>query len=174
MLVFLDTEFTDLVEGARLISLGLVAANGATFYAETSPAEWCDEASDFVVEAVVPHLAGAPEARIGIASRLAAWLQALPDPPVQLVLDSAYDWVQVRELFDQHGGWPACLASRPVYFAPWSSESTAVQDAAEAARTGYFRDHGLPEHHALNDAHALRLSYAAVRRILDGRADAPT
>ena len=173
MLIFLDTEFTDLVESAKLISLGLVAENGATFYAETLPTLWRDEASDFVLAEVVPHLANTPETRTEIASRLTAWLEDLPDPPTQFVLDSEYDWVHVWELFDEYGSWPACLATRPVFFAPWSSENTAVQDAAEATRTAYFRERGVPEHHALNDAHALRLSYLAVLRILDGQADAP-
>lgn len=56
MLVFLDTEFTDL-DSPRLISIGLVAQDGQQFYGELT--DWkLQECSSFVIEAVLPHLEG--------------------------------------------------------------------------------------------------------------------
>ncbi|HEY6609913.1 MAG TPA: hypothetical protein VIZ86_02095 [Pseudomonas sp.] len=54
--IYLDTEFTQLSLDRRLISLALVAANGAEFYVELSDG-WCaDDCSEFVHEHVLPQL----------------------------------------------------------------------------------------------------------------------
>ncbi|NMG47781.1 hypothetical protein GO613_06685 [Azoarcus communis] len=165
MLIFLDTEFTDLTDDAALISLGIVTEEMSTFYAETHASNWQTEASNFVRQHVVPQLTGCTEDRMAIAHRLRSWLLALDDKPAQLVIDSEHDWRQIWRLFDEHGGWPSSLAPQPIYFTPWSASSFAVRDAAEFARTTFFAQHGLMDHHALNDARALRASYLAAAKI---------
>ena len=55
MLLFVDTEFTDFYD-PHLVSIGLAAATGETFYAEVPYRR--DQCSDFVKEVVI-HLLGA-------------------------------------------------------------------------------------------------------------------
>jgi hypothetical protein len=55
MLIFLDTEFTELSQKAQLISLGLIDENGSTFYAEFDDFD-INQASDFVVQNIIPNL----------------------------------------------------------------------------------------------------------------------
>lgn len=164
MLLFLDTEFTDLVAAPNLISLGLVADNGETFYAELTRTLWYAQASEFVLAEVARQFTGwAEESPRAVVQRLRAWLQrpSIAATPAQLVLDSDYDWRLFSELVRAHGGWPAALVPTPLCFAPWSLDNT-LRKVAEQARARYFADHGLREHHALIDAHALRASYRAV------------
>lgn len=60
MLVFFDTEFTELGIDPRLISIGLVSEDGErTFYAELSDTHVPSDCSDFAREAALPHLEGA-------------------------------------------------------------------------------------------------------------------
>ena len=55
MLVFIDTEFTNLGKDAQLISVGAVSEFGEKFYAEISDYDTSLE-SDFVKENVIPNL----------------------------------------------------------------------------------------------------------------------
>lgn len=56
MRVFLDTEFTGLSSDPRLLSIGLVAENGAEFYIELTDG-WSEEnCSAWVREHVIPLL----------------------------------------------------------------------------------------------------------------------
>lgn len=58
MLIYLDTEFTELARDAKLLSIGLVSENGTSFYAELADG-WClDDCSDFVVQVVLPLMEG--------------------------------------------------------------------------------------------------------------------
>lgn len=58
MLVFLDTEFTDLVPGNKLISIALVDENEDWFYAELTDTYEIKDCSDFVKAFVLPFLRG--------------------------------------------------------------------------------------------------------------------
>lgn len=58
MKLYLDTEFTDLVPGARLISIALVDENEDYFYAELIDTYAVEHCSDFVKAHVLPHLRG--------------------------------------------------------------------------------------------------------------------
>jgi hypothetical protein len=57
MLIFFDTEFTDLCIGSRLIGIGLISEDGREFYAELSDTYEIKDCCDFVQEEVLPHLA---------------------------------------------------------------------------------------------------------------------
>lgn len=97
MLVFLDTEFTDL-DNPRLISIGLVAQEGQQFYGELT--DWqLQECSSFVTGAVLPHLKGGAAAmsREGLQERLRSWSNAFGEP-VTLISDSPMDWELISEL----------------------------------------------------------------------------
>lgn len=59
VLVFFDTEFTDLSVDAQLISIGLVSEDGERmFYAELSDTYSPKDCSDFTREMVMPLLEG--------------------------------------------------------------------------------------------------------------------
>lgn len=58
MLIFLDTEFTQLDFEAKLISVGLVSEDGGEFYAELADTYQVKECGDFTREVVLPLLEG--------------------------------------------------------------------------------------------------------------------
>lgn len=94
-LVYLDSEFTELNINPKLISIGFVSEDGAqTFYAELTNTYQPSDYSDFVREAVLPHLEGGA-ARMDmheLTLRLGNWLEGF-EQPVQLATDSlSWDW----------------------------------------------------------------------------------
>lgn len=58
MRIFLDTEFTNLAPGAKLISIALVDEDENYFYAELTDTYTVDDCSDFVKANVLPYLNG--------------------------------------------------------------------------------------------------------------------
>jgi hypothetical protein len=157
MLIFFDTEFTDLSGNAKLISIGLVDEIGdRTFYVELSDTWGKRELSDFAEMEVLPQL-GDASARISkddLRRQLAAWLATFGGH-VQLATDSeSWDWIWIVDLFGTPGSamWPACLAQKPQLLPPTSGFLAAVENAFTT---------GLRQHHALDDAKANRLAWLA-------------
>ena len=64
MLLFLDTEFTDLINDPRLLSVGIVSAteDGSEFYAEVNNHSRLSAANDFVQDGVIPQFGNVPGA----------------------------------------------------------------------------------------------------------------
>ena len=156
MLIFFDTEFTELGIDPRLISIGLVAEDGErAFYAELSDTYAPDDCGDFARLAVLPQLEGGA-ARMTFAElgeRLVSWLQAFAEP-VTLVTDSlAWDWPWVHEILGEHGTWPDNLDTRPEILRLTDEFNRAVEHAFAG---------GLRRHHALDDAKANRLGWMAL------------
>lgn len=152
MLIFFDTEFTDLSIDPKLISIGLVSEDGREFYAELSDTFQAAECCAFVHEAVMPHLSGgeALMTMCELTLRLGAWLEDF-EQPVKLATDSiSWDWPWIQEIFYVTGTWPANLDGKPAVL----SFSAVFDDAMEKA----FAD-GLRRHHALDDAKANRLGW---------------
>jgi hypothetical protein len=58
MLLFLDTEFTDLIPGNKLISIALVDEHEDFFYAELTDTYELADCSDFVKSFILPFLRG--------------------------------------------------------------------------------------------------------------------
>lgn len=58
MILYIDTEFTDLIPGNKLISIALVDENEEYFYAELTDTYELSDCSDFVKEHVLPYLLG--------------------------------------------------------------------------------------------------------------------
>jgi hypothetical protein len=56
MKLFLDCEFTQLNQSAKLISLALVAETGQEFYVELTDTYLVEDCSDFVIQHVLPQL----------------------------------------------------------------------------------------------------------------------
>ena len=148
MLVFIDTEFTNF-HNPKLISIGLASETGETFYAEIPyPRAEC---SDFVKEVVAPLLGAsavdfcdADELR----ERLRTWLLLVKrHDDIDVCFDSGYDWRLFGEVFNNQ--LPSFCRGRNIGF----------YEVNELLRYDFHRRNQRPEHHALNDAEALRYSF---------------
>lgn len=159
MLVFFDTEFTELSKDSCLISIGLISEDGKEFYAELYDAyEIPRRYSPFVQEAVLPHLTGG-DSRISMETltlRLGNWLKSI-DSPVRLVTDSiSWDWPWIRKLFLLPGTWPENVDRIPV-----SLDELIDSPFYESIVEQEFQDHvpRLRRHHALDDAKGNRRAW---------------
>ena len=146
-MVFLDTEFTSFAS-PTLISIGMVASTGEEFYAEVPfPVV---AASPFVHEVVIPLLGSDPQAHCPpdeLHIRIREWLVIVrTDPGIVLCFDSRYDEDLFREIFD--GYPPALVRFRNV-----------SRNINELLRYEFHVKNRLPEHHALNDARAMRYAF---------------
>lgn len=108
MRLFLDCEFTQLSQQAKLISLALVAENGREFYVEVVDAWREVDCSDFVKQIVLPQLWGDSyslptiEARKALLDFLVSF-----DEELEIVTDAPqYDWELFCELAYDQGKWP--------------------------------------------------------------------
>lgn len=155
MLIFLDTEFTDFLD-CELVSIGLVSEDGQhEFYAERT--DYTDSrCSDFVRDAVLPHLGNIPGAactRSELTRRLWGWFSTLPRH-VQIATDSTHD----RDLL-----WDAFGEGLP------ENLDKSVFDLRPLIDTTVFNDEvccfherpNQPWHHALHDARAHRAGWLA-------------
>lgn len=117
MRYFFDTEFIEDGQSVTLLSLGLVAADGRSYYAENSTAD-LGNANAFVIANVIPLLGRDPNARktpLQIRDDLLKFIGR--DKPEFWGYYCAYDWVLFSQLFGDFdsyhklcGGWPMmCL-----------------------------------------------------------------
>lgn len=146
MRLFLDCEFTQLSNQAKLISLALVAEDGREFYVELL-GTWRDEdCSDFVKEIVLPQLWGETYSLPIVEARDALLaFQASFEGELEIVTDApAYDWELFCELVYDDGKWPRNVRNFPTD----AATLTALSDGAE-----------LP-HHALLDARIIAAMFA--------------
>lgn len=178
MLIFFDTEMTDLCADRKLISIGFVSEDGKReFYAELSDTYQLSDCSDFVREAVLPNLQGGDALMTmrDLSMRLVEWLLAF-DERVQFATDSfEWDWPWINFLFGDFGtylletspyweelenrdtpgrfagvGQPANVDSTPFLLQQTDAFKVAVEKAFE---------NDLRRHHALDDAKASRLGW---------------
>ena len=165
MLIFFDTEFTGLVVDPQLISIGFVAEDGRTFYAELSDTWRPENVGDFARVAVLPQLEGdgCLMTMQELTQRLTAWLENF-EQPVKLATDSlAWDWSWVQEIFYPIETWPANVDGKPLlltmnYLRNYDQFCHTVERAFAS---------GLRRHHALEDAKANRLGWIAAGGNID-------
>ncbi|WP_435018402.1 3'-5' exoribonuclease domain-containing protein [Tundrisphaera sp. TA3] len=106
MRIWFDTEFIEDGKAIDLMSIGLVAEDGRTYYAEC---EECDlsKASDWVRHNVIPHLAGARKPREVIAREI---VEFAGESPEFWAYYASYDWVALCQLYGPMvwlpKGWP--------------------------------------------------------------------
>lgn len=149
MKFFFDTEFIDDGRRIHLISIGISAEDGRTYYAELVPASllYSLGASDWVMLNVAPHLQGGAilKARDRVAADI---LGFVGDKPEFWAYVADYDWVALSQLYGP-------LTSRPEGW-PWTARDTfQIPD---------FKQHVVEPtnaHNALSDAIALRKSFEA-------------
>ena len=185
MLVFLDTEFTDLVIRPRLLSVGIVTdfGRGREFYAEVTDPDRIHGTSWYVLSAVLPlfgRVAHAACAYAELGARLSAFLGDLvadlqTDEFVELAHGYPLDWELVdRAIKDTDApSWESTRHRvRPVNvyeltgFGPGKRAAEAYLKAQDLAL--------LSRHHALCDVRALRLAYEAATRASAGPIRATT
>ncbi|MEX3999694.1 hypothetical protein AB4Y38_12440 [Paraburkholderia sp. EG285A] len=144
MRVFIDTEFTSL-HNPELISIALVAQNGAEFYGESSDFDQ-SLCSDFVREIVLPQL-GVP------AGRSMPYLELRREVQVWLGRISRRDRPVVCYDFDGDVKLLECLLGGELP-SGWRHEN--IWTKLSSVRVDeFFAEHG-HRHHALWDARANR------------------
>lgn len=184
MLIFFDTEFTDLCVNPSLISIGFVSEDGLReFYAELSNTYQITDCSDFVRESVLPHLQGgnALMSVRELAVKLIPWLKEFKEP-VQLATDSlAWDWPWMQVIYAEFGRYllENTLAWDDMRNAPSQLESAARPSNVSAKPVLLYEtsliptfdramehafENGLRRHHSLDDAKANRLGWLATSK----------
>ena len=180
MLLFLDTEFTDLVVLPRLLSVGLVGdipgrnaagcADAADFYAEVTDLDRLRSASWFALSAVLPQfgqVAGAGCSYHALGLRLGDHLRCLSTSLaagecVEIVFGYALDWDLV-DLAIRDADAPRWAFTRQ-RLKPCNVYDTTGFGAGALASQAYFRTQAqaaFGRHHALCDARALRAAWGA-------------
>jgi hypothetical protein len=156
MLVFFDTEFTELCPDARLISIGLVTEDGKhEFYAELSDTYGLADVGDFAREQVLPLLEGGEVLMTmpKLTIRLKNWLERF-DIPIQLATDSlAWDWPWIQEIYSDLNTWPQNLDGNPLILGQSAEMNLAIENAFAG---------GLRRHHSLDDAKANRIAWLKI------------
>lgn len=152
MLIFMDTEFTQLGPHADLISIGLVAEDGRQFYGERRDFDGAS-VSPFVRAVVLPLLGKQPECiYVGNSLRDAVtrWLYGFEEAEggAEVRVDFNGDWELLAQL----------LAHDVPGFITWSNVWYQVD---QTVRHHFFELTGLPAHHSLYDALAFRAAYRA-------------
>lgn len=147
MRLFLDCEFTQLSQQAKLISLALVAEDGREFYVEVIDAWREEDCSEFVREIVLTQLWGGEYAMPIIEARSALLrFLATYDEELEVVTDAPeYDWELFCELAYDNGKWPRNVRNYPTN----ATTMAAMNDGEE-----------LP-HHALLDARIIASMFTA-------------
>lgn len=145
-LVFLDTEFT-CFSNPELISIGLASSSGKEFYAEAQYD--VSSCSDFVRRTVIPLLSHARRiSNFQIHAEILNWLTSLRTKyPTVICCDSDYDRILFLRLFAKN--LPEFLIIRTISCRHFDGNK----------KTEFYLENQLNEHHALNDAMALRHSF---------------
>lgn len=146
MRLYLDTEFSDLVPEAKLISIAMVDENGDGFYAELTDTYMVEDCSDFTKENVLPYLLGSQYqmTRIECSLKLGAWIE---DHNCHCVLSTdapSWDMPFVMDLFADL--WPNNLEKKHVFLTRYTA------DEFEEKR----KELNLNQHNALHDALIMR------------------
>ena len=177
MIIFLDTEFTDLVIEPRLLSIGMVAAAKVDieFYAEVTDRDRIHAACWFAMDVVLPQFGKIARAGCSYASlgaRLRVFVERTvatlaPDELVEIAFTYDLDWELAQRAMLDAGGMPEDRAWRRLD--PRNVYGVTESIPARAAAETYFsKQVGAPiaRHHALCDARALRIAVEAsvVRR----------
>jgi len=107
MRFWFDTEFYEKGRTIDLISIGIVAADGRQYYAETRMAKLLCSRSEWLENNVLPHLIGPIRDVSVIADEIVDFMGEKPEIWAYF---AAYDWVVLCQLFgtmmDLPKGWP--------------------------------------------------------------------
>lgn len=140
MRIWFDTEFIEDGKTIDLLSIGLVAEDGRTYYAETN--DWIPgKASQWVKDNVLPHMQGgeAIKPRDVIAREIEAFAGERPE---FWAYYADYDWVALCQLYGTMmqlpDGWPKYCRD--------------LKQVCDAVGNPKLPPQETQEHHALADA----------------------
>jgi hypothetical protein len=176
---FLDTEFTDLINNPRLLSVGIVGSGAhseAQFYAEVTDRKRLAGANNFVKDAVLPQFGKVPGAACTyqeLGHRLAEFFKELtaslnpalnPGGLIEVAYDYSMDWELVEYAIKDAGQkrWD----SLSKFLSPVNVNNITGTIVGELSAQAYFesrRNELFGRHHALCDARALRFAYEAAK-----------
>lgn len=175
MIVFLDTEFTDLLR-PELLSMGLVSLDGREHYVELNLSSEVGiarrrAASNFVLfEGVLDQwdkVANAALTEWEMGRRTGEWLLSMSEEArarVEVAFDYPVDFELLALSVRNAGLWERVRESvLPVNIGALSGSPNGEIAAEECFRA--LRKRGLCRHHALADALALRAAYQAVKAL---------
>lgn len=150
MLIFLDTEFSDLYE-PYLISIGLVSLDGRELYLECAGISYAI-CSDFVRAAVLPHLNGKCSTPVQISDRISDFLLPYGFDITFFSDAPKYDVELIK---------PFIPAKVPLnYVVPSFDDEQDERKYRLCIEHAYA--HGLRRHHALDDARANAFAWKTV------------
>lgn len=182
MKVFLDTEFTGLHKDTGLISIGLIAENGRTFYAElndydkTQVDEWIQkQVIDNLIFKNYPEIfpkgfmSGINDYMMKgntkqVGKRLADWLDQFKEQVLIWSDCLAYDWVLFNNLFGTAFDIPKC-----VYYIPFDicTLFAAVGEDPDVSREEFAGFKGISaKHNALHDAKVIKACFEILKKRL--------
>ena len=138
MKFWFDTEFIEDGKTIDLLSIGIVAEDGRTFYAEPMEANH-DAASDWVKNNVLPYLKGPRIPRNIIAKNL---IDFMGENPEIWAYYADYDWVALCQLFGTMMELPST----------WPMYCRDVKQLCDSLGNPTLPKQNTTEHHALNDA----------------------
>jgi len=161
--IFFDTEFTGLHQRTTLISIGLVAETGETFYAELDDYDK-SQLDDWLLKNVIPNLGGADvigdQREVSIA--LTNWLAQFKQ--VEMWADTlAYDWVLFCDLFGD-----AFKIPKNVYYIPFDIATLfKIKGIDPDVNREQFAglQAGMQKHNALWDAKVIKACYEKLEKI---------
>lgn len=170
--IFLDTEFTDLRQDCKLISIGLTDIHGNTFYAETEDCYTNEDCSPWVRDNILPTLKyGNTGIRLGviednfsckassyqIRTRLMEWFKKISgDKQILIVSDClAYDWTLFVELVrDEKDLFPM----NEIFYVPVDIMGILIARGLDIdiTREDLVSMSGEDKHNSLHDAEVIR------------------
>jgi hypothetical protein len=163
MKIFFDTEFTGLYQATSLISIGMIADDGRTLYAELDNYEpGQGYITDWIKENVIANLDGK-----NVVSReeLAKQIEKFIEPYKQVEIWSdclAYDWV----LFNQIWGG-AFEIPKSIYYIPFDiCTLMKIKGVDPDINREEFAGITGQKHNALHDARVIKACYEKLNSLL--------
>lgn len=155
MKIFFDTEFTGLKQDAELLSIGIIAEDGRTFYAEKANAKDLN-VDDWIKDNVIAHFTGQGEFEKveDLQERIEYFLK--PYKSVEVWSDClAYDWVLFNNIWGHAFNIP-----KKIYYIPFDiCTLMKIRGVDPDISREEFSGIKGSKHNALHDARAIKACY---------------
>jgi hypothetical protein len=155
MKIFFDTEFTGLQQDTKLLSIGMIAEDGRTFYAEYDHPDNF-KLDDWIKENVIAHFTG--ENTFSSNQELKEKIEKFIEPYENIEIWSdclAYDWVLFNNIWGHAFNIP-----KKIYYIPFDicTLMTIKMVDPDIDREEFSGMTGT-KHHALHDAKVIKACY---------------
>ena len=159
MKFWFDTEFIEDGKTIDLISIGIIAEDGRTYYAESLECD-LNRASDWVKANVIPHLTANITPRAEIAKEI---VEFVGEAPEFWAYFAAYDWVALCQLYGKMMDLPTA----------WPMYCRDVKQLADSLGNPPLPYQSKAEHHALADAKWNREAWQFLEALAGGSKPEP-